>query len=196
MVNLLTSQQKNIIAREYKRRRSVVWFCALAFIAASSLVLLLPSLLYVVNDHREVSRRLAAEKGRATQAAEGEDPVVIVKEVNRKLAILKRVRIELPLPDSVITALLENIPAGVKVTSISYERKKDDGLVLVGGVAPDREALLAFLKVLRQEPLFSEVDLPISSFVKNRDIDFSMKITITPPEREKKGEDKNNEGQK
>jgi len=85
MVNLLTPQQKNAIAKEYKVRRSVVWFCALAFIAVSSLVLLLPSLLYVVNEYREVSKQLAVEKGRATQTVKGDDPVAVVKRMRLSL---------------------------------------------------------------------------------------------------------------
>ncbi|NIR48449.1 PilN domain-containing protein, partial [candidate division KSB1 bacterium] len=58
--------------------------------------------------------------------------------------------------------------------------KGADGVrVSINGTARDRAALSAFARELENEPRFANIDLPISNFVKETDIDFSLTLTAT-----------------
>ena len=45
-------------------------------------------------------------------------------------------------------------------------------------MAKDREVLRGFVKALEEEPYFERVEIPVSNFVKDRDIEFSLEIGV------------------
>jgi len=48
--------------------------------------------------------------------------------------------------------------------------------VSIEGIAPSREILLAFRRLLENDPLFKSVDLPISNFIKGSNIRFNLNL--------------------
>ena len=66
----------------------------------------------------------------------------------------------------------------IKLTEITYD-KSVDGVknIKVKGFALNRERLLLFRQSLENNPTFSKVDLPISNFVKEKNISFNLNLT-------------------
>ena len=48
----------------------------------------------------------------------------------------------------------------------------------ISGIATNREVLLSFGKALEYDISFSKVDLPISNFVKGKNISFRLTVTL------------------
>lgn len=178
MVNLLTVFEKKRILKEYKIRLSIVSLFAVASLVVAALVFLIPSYVLSYIKYNEVSTRLEAEKSRASNTPDGEDPVKITKEVNRKLKILKSESSTLPNPYFITTTIIEHKPEGVSINAIQYDKNKQEGKIAISGVSSNRDTLLVFLRALEKQKDFTKVELPISSFAKGEDINFSMRITI------------------
>ena len=64
------------------------------------------------------------------------------------------------------------------IQSFSLERSGDKLMsIVITGVSPTRDDLIALKDSIGRIPNISNVDLPISSLAKDTNIDFSMKIT-------------------
>lgn len=81
---------------------------------------------------------------------------------------------------SAVLTKLESL-TGEGVDLRSYEFARKDGAIMpisVNGKADTRQALANFHAVLRAEPMVEKVDLPISNLAKEKDIEFSMTVTL------------------
>ncbi len=190
MVNLLTVFEKKQILKEYRMRLATVSLFALSFLVAIAVVLLLPAYLLSSVKYNEVFEQLELEKKKISSISTQEDPVEITKDVNNKLNILKGVDSSLPDPYEITTIIIKHKPKGVFISAILYDKNKDEGKISVNGVSKDRETMLSFLRSMETENEFSSVELPISSFVKGEDIDFSIRIIIEEIVNEKKENEK------
>jgi len=187
MVNLLTVFEKKYILREYKMRLAVVLLFTLSLLIAVAIVFLIPSYALSSVKYSNMLEQLEVEKKKISSMSEGEDPIKITKDINNKLNILKGDMSFLPDPYYITTTITGHKPDGISISAILYDKNKDEGKVTVSGVSKDRETLLSFLRSTETESGFSSVSLPISSFVKGEDIDFSMRIIV------KETSDKKNE---
>ncbi|HEC30530.1 MAG TPA: hypothetical protein ENI66_00760 [Candidatus Yonathbacteria bacterium] len=184
MANLLPLSEKKKIQREYKLRLSIVVMMLFAGLVAISGVLLAPSFILSSFKYNSAEKRLVAEKKKISDSSDGVDPIKVAKEVNAQLVVLSKETSGLPLPYSVFTTIIKHKPELLKVDAMFYDIKKEDGSVVVGGVSKDRKTLLAFLQALESDEMFTDVELPISSFVKGQDIKFSIKIILKKAEKE------------
>lgn len=77
---------------------------------------------------------------------------------------------------------LEGKPNSVHLYEIGYSNKlTKEGVVetlILKGVAENRDSLTSLGRFLESIPDFQSVDLPISNFAKERDIDFSLIATL------------------
>ena len=83
-----------------------------------------------------------------------------------------------------LTTVLETIesliPSGVEASAYALSRSGSEvAPVLVRGTASSRTVLATFRDALQAHPLIAKVDLPISNFAKERDISFSVTLTIS-----------------
>ncbi len=125
-----------------------------------------------------MSSRLKIEKKKIFDMSGNEDPIKITKDVNSKLKILNEIKSTLPNPYSITTIIIKNKPTGLLIDAILYDRNKDEEKITINGVAKNRETLLLFLRSMESDGEFSDVKLPISSFVKGENINFSLLATI------------------
>ena len=102
-----------------------------------------------------------------------------IESVGRKISVLKIDKKELKVKD-VISLLVAKSGATVSVRSITYERKGDTAKLDLAGTAQGREALINFTNRLRTVREFATVYSPVSNLVKEKNIDFTVSISITP----------------
>ncbi len=178
MVNLLTLFEKKLLSKEYKKRLIVVSLFALSLLFAFSIILLIPSYILSSEKYNNVFKQLVAEKKKIFTLADGKDPIKITKDVNNKLSILKKANTSLPAPYHVTVTIIKHKPKGIFIKSILYDKNGNEEKITVSGISENRETLLLFLKSMESETEFSSVELPISSFVKGENIDFSLRVTI------------------
>ena len=109
----------------------------------------------------------------------------MIKDLDTRLAILEKSRKNKYIfSENVIDKILSNKVSGIKIKSIFFE--KDDisgGNIVISGIAENREILLLFRRTLEKDPSFENVDLPISNFVKGRDIEFNMSLISSSNEK-------------
>lgn len=100
-----------------------------------------------------------------------------VVELSERSALLEK-----SLSRRTATSILEDvaprIPEGVSVRQFAYSLGEKEITVSILGTATTRAALIAFGDALRQSPLFSRVDVPVSSLAKNEDIDFTLTLSL------------------
>ncbi len=84
---------------------------------------------------------------------------------------------------NILYKVAESVPEGVTLNSISSSRdqsykEKKGLLVLISGIAADRDSLMSFSALLKKSNTFSLVDVPVSSLTKDKNLPFSMKIFV------------------
>lgn len=179
MTNLLPQIDQSAIKKEYKNRRVIVALLVLVGTIVVSAGFLLPSLILSNVKLKTISS--AAEKARIANEEQTKDNAssALLKSTEDKLALLKTKDAESPVT-SVIDLITKNKSANIRIKEISYEHKDDgSGHVVLAGLSKDRESLTDFLHQMQAVSFFKTVDLPVSNFAKDKDINFSMQISGT-----------------
>lgn len=99
-----------------------------------------------------------------------------VSTANKKIATIEK------QPAQSYIAIVDEIAAertsDIKISSFSMQQSAPKMTITVKGNAKDRESLLDFANKLKQNTDFNKVDLPISNFAKDSDIDFTLSVTM------------------
>jgi len=180
MLNLNTPEQKSALNKEYTTRQVVVWLGMFVVVLAISIVLLSPS--YFLARIRAEAAKAELEAAKRTLDAKL-PPAEMVSEIQAAVRTAQDLR---PLTASrsvyELIKIFESNPAEIKINSISFVEKAADGLrpatATVEGWALDRESLTLFGRTLESRVEFASVDLPVSNFVKESNIDFVMTIVL------------------
>ncbi|MCI5108804.1 MAG: hypothetical protein MRY49_03080 [Candidatus Pacebacteria bacterium] len=159
--------------RMYRSRRMVVILAFLISLAIASAVLLFP--IYFLADSK---KGLAIHKENQLLQDSGIPPADIVKEVgllNKKVNALNKK--EGILVYELVSDITENKSSNINIYGIKLKEEVDQTIDL-SGKAANREALLSFRRQLEQKNYVKSVDLPISNFAGEIDINFFIKIVI------------------
>lgn len=177
MINILPEQQKSVLKKEYEYRRAVVFFGLVTFALVVSLILLFPSYFLTNMRAQEVSAQL--EKVRTdlnSQLPPGEIVDGLISAA-RHAQDLKPFSQSLSIYD--LIKILESRPDSIKINQITFSDKAEVGPeISVSGLARDRESLIGFGRVLEERVEFESVDIPVSNFVKETNIEFSLRIDV------------------
>ena len=175
-MNLLPQKEKTGNQRNYLYR----FLTGLTGAIFSSLLIggfvLLPLYILIQAKQLELGTELTSLKN--SQGASGsEDVYRLLEMANQRMNFLS-LRSDLSLVSGV-KEILARRPAGVIITSLAYHPQENSNSRLVAGVslkgvASRREAIMEFVKNLQPEPTFSGINVPVSSFAKDRDIEFSL----------------------
>ena len=140
---------------------------------------LLPAYFLALTKVAVVETRLEMVKG-YPMSASGEQSLAAVKDLNSKLNLIQNAeQKKFLISDKVIDAVLSDKISGIKISQILYQNDPSVGKkISLTGTASSRAALLLFEQTLQDNPAFQNVNLPISNFVKESDIDFYL--TLTP----------------
>lgn len=178
MLNILPQQQKNILKKEYSLRRIVVCLSFVVFALFISVTLLVPSYFsfYVRSNQAEIN--LAQAKADLSTDLQND-------ELTSELSTAIKHAVDLrPLVESTsvydLVRLFESRPPAIKITNINFINMTADTrpIINIRGMADDRDSLRAFAAALEGRVEFENVDLPVSNFVKEKDINFSLSVGV------------------
>jgi len=177
MVNLLSIQEKKYLQWEYRCRLFVLVLKGIFVLAAIFIILLLPTRARLMFSERADDKRI--EVLGAGQASSLEREVrASVLDINQKLSIFT-FKPEWVFSQEVLDPILNNLGSNIQLKSVFLERSPTGVVAKLRGWAADREKLLEFRRRLETVSGFAQVDLPISNFVKGRDIEFSLDILLS-----------------
>lgn len=176
MINLLPLPEKKTIRREYYRRLIVLSLKGFLLLAAVAAIPVLPVYLRMNLSENVADARLAAlAAGRASSLER--EVRASVTDINQKLSIFA-LKPEWNFSREILQPVLDHRGASIQLNSIFAERTPAGAVAKLRGQAADRDKLLGFRQRLEAVPEFARVDLPISNFVKGRNIEFSLEITL------------------
>lgn len=177
MMNLLPLEEKKKITREYHARLVVVATCLFGIVIVLGIIMLTPSYITLLLKKKTIVLALGTpileERARAYDTLSAE-----LEEANRKLSILEDSASAPRIFENVIVPITAR-RGGVLITGIVYEKNTAGAKIArVNGVAKNREDLRTFIKMLEEEAYFTRVETPVSNFVKDKDIEFSLEISV------------------
>lgn len=183
MINLLPTSEKIRLAKSYQRRLFIV-------LLSFSTTALFLGVFFLITPYRLAKEKTITVVNNAdivsslTKNREISNPEFVFKEIQKRLDLLAS-RGSRPLPSVLVRRVLDNRPNGVTLNGFTYGQNSDGSQgVEIRGVAVNRDDLLVFTRALEAEPKFAKVAVPVSSFVKNKNLDFAILVsTKAPPEK-------------
>ncbi|MEZ4200508.1 MAG: hypothetical protein R3B69_02870 [Candidatus Paceibacterota bacterium] len=175
MINLIPPSARKLIVREYWIRVITVWFLLITFALWIFLALQVPTYILIDSLHDALVTQFDRAQAEHTEFSELEAEV---KKINTLVSHLGAHEDDVYFSE-LIAELDQRAVAGVTLTQFAMKREegalKEIDLV---GVAPTRTSLSNFRDALEAHERFSKAELPISNLAKERDITFSMKVTM------------------
>jgi Tfp pilus assembly protein PilN len=174
MINLIPPAARKSVVVEYWLRVVSVWLFLFGTGCMIVAVLLLPTYMIVRGQIAHLDGQVAATAEHATTFDEG---AAELKKASTAAIMLTAGASTTPF--STYLKLLEQI-AGDSVTlhSISYTNDQSGEKIIISGMATTRVGLAAFRDALEAQPAFTDVVLPIESLIKDRDLPFSMTMSV------------------
>lgn len=186
-MNLLPLTEQAKVKMEYRARLLALSLFGGAIVCVIGAVFLLPAYVAVFAKESGLTAELFVLKENDTpeNAALAEE----LQGLKKQLAVLSLAGGDKRVMDTIALAIKKEgeasaLSAPIRITNIVYEggNAKEHTLSL-GGVAGNRNALRALVKALEEEYPFESVRVPVSNFVKEKDIPFTISISLRNPEK-------------
>ncbi|MFZ2831907.1 MAG: PilN domain-containing protein [Minisyncoccia bacterium] len=175
MLNILAITEKKKILTEYRLRLATVVFFGLAMLILASVVLLLPSYLLASAKYSSAENQFAKLEEVYGKGGQEKEITAQISDVNSKVKLLLGADVGTRLlPSEEIANILEIKVPAIKISGLTYEVIGAQERITMTGTALDRDSLATFFDNLKKDPTFTSVTLPISSYVKSVNIDFSI----------------------
>jgi len=177
MFNSLPQTLKEKIRSEYRLRLLAVILASIIALQVSLLVFIFPSWILSINKERDIINR-AEKMDKAALDSQIAEVNSAVQLINNKIFIINSA-LSYPEITRFIDGLLEIKGNGIYIDEISYETSGANiGKISLLGNAVTREALVSFVKRIEESKVYKKVDVPISNFTKDKDLNFSITLTI------------------
>jgi Tfp pilus assembly protein PilN len=175
MINLIPPVARKNLVREYWARVITVWMFLAGTASLIILLLLLPTYVLIGVQISALKQIVASSSEKSSSY---DLSAAALLEANRQAQLL--VGTPELTPFSAYSSQLESLASGgVVLKEERFSRKGDGGTIQISGVASTRQSLADFRDSIEADDNFTNVDLPISSLIKDRDLLFSMQITIS-----------------
>lgn len=175
MINLIPPKAKKIVIREYWTRVFVVWLFMLSIVLLIMAFLSVPT--YILLRSLESAMASQIDYAKAEQGSYKE----LERTIKNTNALVNHLNLnEEQLSFSALLSELDAV-AGPLVTLTQFGFIEEEGVlkqVSLLGQADTRVLLSTFRDKLEAHEAFASVDLPISNLAKDKDITFSMKVSL------------------
>lgn len=176
MYKLLPEEHKRKVEKEYFWRRLIVILQALIVVTLIGMAGLFPSYILSNMRQKEIGERLKA-MGETVLSEDDKEVISWLEEMNLKLKVLSP-----KLDKEKISPLIENALSakvgGIRINSLDWTKENSKILLVISGVATDRQALIAFERSLDSLQI-GEVTFPVSNLAKDRNISFIVRVTLS-----------------
>ncbi len=177
MLHLLPDTQKKRVIKEYRMRIAIVIAIFIALISVAGTALLLPTYLSAVGSLNTVKNGNKIKQN-SIDGIKGNNLDEKIKNVDYGLQALK-ISQEIPNPNEVYNTLMDGLQSGVVINRYSYMLVDNKSAsISIDGVAGDRDTLVYFQNKLKAHEEFQGIEIPISSFAKKNNINFSIKFNL------------------
>ena len=178
MLNFL--QQKNIrqIIFEYLLRVTVYFLLFTLISCVILTTLFIPSFFFVKYKNDTINNQLLEIKQKNINV--GEDPVSLIKNVNRLANALFDAATSSVKYSDIIDKITILKNKDIKILSIVITEENNTGVkkILINGTANTRDGLTLFEKDIRIDGLFKSVVFPVSNYIKSSDSEFSATLIL------------------
>jgi hypothetical protein len=175
MINLIPKSAKKNIVTEYWVRVLSTWLILWAFAIACGTAILFPSYILVSSQVTayEESADFASQKVAGYESAN----VALVQASQQARDIVRQK--EVTAMSSYVDLFTSLQEIDILIDQISLVQEESNILpARISGAAIDRQALASFRDRMLDHPLITEVDLPISNLANDKDILFSITVTM------------------
>lgn len=185
MLRLLLPEEQKKVRGEYLRRLSVLALYGVSFALVAWAFSLVPSFVFVQAEVSVLQEqvRVATDDSLNTEKKEIKEEIQMYTKQLSFIDDTDRVRFS-----EIIRTVTQNQVAGVTMSSIAVETTEtEQGPVTqlaLQGVSSTRNALATFKANMESNETFSDVELPFSSFARDTDIPFTMRLTVAVPHNE------------
>lgn len=183
IINVLTDDEKKQIKKEYRKRLSTIILNIIAVLCLLATLLMTPS--YFFSKSKEILAEERLESfNRDNPEINSKDLDSMINEINNKLNIIGTTAPTYNAYEDIFIYLLDSRVEGIKYNQIIFDKKapnkKSASLtsIEIRGSAKDRVVLRSFKDKLDANPNFSEVNLPVSSFLEKTDLNFNISIIL------------------
>ncbi len=187
MQNLLPVEEKKKVIMEYRVRLGIAVVFTLAVLITVNLVLLAPSYLLAVSESTFISEELSSLETKGINKTQEKDVYAKIKDVNKKIDMfLKTGNSNKWIPSELFMKIISIKTPAIKINGFSYDTTAGRERIVLTGRADDRENLARFIEELKRDKIFTKVELPISSYVKSKNIEFSIvleRILVTQTQK-------------
>ena len=176
MLHLLTEEHREKVAREYKKRVTIVFLLGVFIIVLITSAFLIPIYITSHGRYSEISLRKDTLDRQAVKA--GDDSSQSVKDMIASLQALHTFDSQKSL-SGIVLNIVKARPSGIQIKGMVFSPADDSSVTVdIAGLALTRNSLVSFNENLKQNQVFSQVLVPLSSFAKEKNIDFSMKLLV------------------
>lgn len=174
MINLIPPSAKKSIIREYWKRTVTVWLCLFSVLFIMLAVFLLPTYVMLLTEIDNLADESSFE---SESIVKYDQSVSALKKANAEALLLLDQK-STTTPSLLITALVNYAGESIALNSFQLESLVTGGDVSVSGVASTRQTLANFRDKVAADSNFSSVNLPISNLIKEKDLLFTMTMTL------------------
>lgn len=196
MINLIPESVKNALRQVVVTRIIVVFLVFFIIAEIIGILLLVPSYaLVVTKDSSRIANQKSIDEMKNSQQESGLSDSI--KDVNDKVVILLNNKVF--SSSTIVSDLISKRVPGVSVTGMTFntrlpaKRTKTSSSgatttpttpdpiirqIEVDGTAITKSALLSYIALLKKDAMFSDVNVPIDSIVKEKNVPFAIVLTI------------------
>lgn len=176
-MNLLPSSEQTQVHREYYARLFSVLFFGAAAVCVVGIVSLLPAYVSLLSQKESAEAEIKILQ--SVLGAQDNFSEVEFATAKKEITLLSAGKGEQNATSDIALALRkrEETP-GVRILGVSYEKRGTEEMISLNGEADSRSSLRAFQKALEGEYRFGKISIPVSNFVKERNIPFTITIVL------------------
>ncbi len=179
-INLLPAERRRVLSREYLIRVAVTVTFLVTLLIVTAGALLVPTYIFLTQSASAKQAQLANVESILSSANEKSlsARLVMLAEETARLSSLGTT----PSASATIRVVLATARPGVTLSGFGYTRAGDktSGILTVSGIATTRDALRSYQLALQSSSFAAAVNLPVSAYAKDTNIEFTITVTLTP----------------
>lgn len=178
MINLLPISDVKKTIVEYRMRLTITALLMLALVLFIAVALLVPSYLLASHKRDLVQNEFSKSNDQGASAQEMKNLKDTVTQTEAVVALLGANGQRLAVSDDIMRKISGYGANGITITGIYYDAKDVTQTISLRGSASTRQNLTDFADILKKDRTFSNVSLPISDLVRDKNISFTIMIKV------------------
>ncbi len=164
--------------KEFYYRLGTLAFLAIAVVFGVGIISLTPAYFLSLVNNASAEKKLKIQEEEPLPVFD-EESRQAVEDINRKLALIEGAQKNtFSVIERAIQAVVAKKIPGIRINRIAYNDTAVKGKqISITGTAPSRDVLLQFRQAFEKDVSFTNVELPISNFVKGSNIEFNLNVT-------------------